>query len=200
MKLHRLVILASAFLCGLAGSEAARANVVVVDPAGGDGSGPLKHALQTAADGDIALLRNGDYTLLVPNDRYVISGKGLTLTRDTGVPELTLPALLVSNIPFDRTVVVRGLKLGPSYPDAAAGLPGLEVLNSSGTVLAEDCALQGGVGSHPQLFNPFDTYHPAGEGLRATGSAGVVLTRCTVQGGMGSSFALGVGVFYYAMN
>ena len=76
-----LLVLATAALAPLA-----EAGVIVVDPAGGDGSALLQAALDDATNGDIVVVRAGTYALPA-SERYVVAG-GVTLVADADSPPL----------------------------------------------------------------------------------------------------------------
>jgi hypothetical protein len=183
MKLRRMMAsgMKVALLVLLAG-QGVKAGVLVVDPGGGAGAALLKQALLDAKDGEIVLVRQGDYSL-PGNERYVIQGKGLTLCNDAGV-EIVLQSLLVDAVPADRTVVVRGFTVQPEPNEIFPQFPALEVTDCVGTIWAEGCTLLGDLGWCEEFFaGPI--YLNGTAGLVVDSSAAVVLQSCTVTGGDG---------------
>ncbi len=163
----------------------ARAEVLVVDPADslGSGFGPLQTALAFAQDGDIILLRPGDYAPQ-PTEQYVIDGKGVTVVADTGA-EITTLRWVVKNVPAGSTVVLRNLTLGPT--EAGSGVASyLSVESCAGAVLVEDCSMFGidGVGL------PFLPFNIAGlPAAQVADSPAVTFRNCTfTAGGGGAAF------------
>jgi len=125
----------------LAAAAAARADVVVVDPAGGPGGALLQGAINAAHDGDILLLRSGDYT----DADITVSGKLLSLVADPPGAQATLRRLFVT-LPFalGETVLLRGLGIqAPPVTTTAPG-NGLQVMGQIGNTPAvwlEDCTV-----------------------------------------------------------
>lgn len=148
--------------------------VVVVDPQPGEfGIDVLRAAVQAAADGDVLLVKAGNYESAV--DDVKVLGKGLTLINDSG-GVLTLNRLSIVNVPAGSTVVVRGF----SVLEATEGKPAVSVYPSAGTVWFEDCVIRGRKADK----NPWYTNGPT-EGLFVTSCQTVVLERCDVRGGPG---------------
>jgi len=183
MRLRRLIVWTC--LSWLATPGIVKAGVIVVDPGGGPGAALLQAALLDAKDGEIVLLRDGQY-FLGENEAYQLEGKGLTLCSDEGARGLLLPGLRISNVPAERTVVVRGLTIGPpAYSMSGDGLPGLAIEDCAATVWVEDCTLVGREGLAVGVFLP--EYSAPAPGLRAVSSDAVVLQGCTVTGGKGNN-------------
>lgn len=136
--------------------------VIVIDPAGGNGAAQLQAALDGAADGDVILLRAGDY---VPRDGapLLVDGVGVTLAPDIGAGSLVTGGLVVRALPETSRLVLRGLELV-----AAAGTSALDLDASvQGHVWVEECTLVGGDGiADPGDFN------------LATGEPAWVATQC----------------------
>ncbi len=146
------------------------AGVHVVDAAGGGDFTSIVAAVGVAVDGDLILVRAGDYPAPV-----VVSGKSLTIAADGSGPVATL-GVLVGGLVAGKRVVLRGL----SATGAAVLSPieqGLRV--DSGEVWAEDCRFAGAPGVVTIGAGP------GFPGVAVASGAHVVLLRCEVQGGAG---------------
>lgn len=186
------------------GVHAQGASVWVLDEGGGPGVDftVLQDALDSAADGDIVLVRDGRYDPppAFPPLPTTLTGKGLTLTADVGAAPV-VGGLVVEDLPVGRSVVLSGLDF-----DAT-----LEVDACAGTVWIEDADLAppSFIGLPlPLLVQDSDdvivsgsTLHAGQQilvlvhGLDARGS-NVVLADCTLEGaqGYGSSSQGGDGL------
>ena len=173
----------------------ALADVIVVDPAGGDGSAQLQAALADALDGDVVLIRAGTYTAFGAPVFYDVIGKGLTLTTDAAEPPVLGP-LEIRNVPAGSTVVVRGFTLSQSAVPLSAGAPtpGLTVIDDAGAVWIEDCAIHGQDGSDL----PFTGNFEGAAGAVVVGSPVVTFQRCTLTGGRGANYSAPFGFKLYA--
>src|SRR5262245_36482105 len=86
-------------LVALAGSEVrAQGHVLVVDAAHGPGSdyADLSDAVNAAADGDVLLVRSGNY-----QDPILLNAKGLTVVADVGATVQVI-TVDVTNLPASR--------------------------------------------------------------------------------------------------
>jgi len=174
-------------LCGslalLALTGALRAGVLVVDAAGGGDFTTVGAAIGAAVDGDILVIRPGDYTAEPALDT---AGKALVIVGDTGGSTL-LPVLTVDQLAAGKTAVLRHLSFEPG---GFGGLPDgtVRVTNNLGRVHIEDCQIRGRDGSSSFLglfANPGET------GLLVLSSAAVAVHRCTITGGQGIPTAPG---------
>jgi hypothetical protein len=152
----------------------ARAGVVVVDPHGGPGDQLLDAAIQGASDGDILLVKPGDYVSFHPQ-AYGLGFRSLTLVADGGGSPIVLPGVEVTSLPSNGSVHLRGFELAPA--EANFDRSGLAVEWCEGVVVVEDCALRGA------SARSIASFLPNGAGLFAANSKSVVLARCSVQGG-----------------
>jgi hypothetical protein len=152
----------------------ARAGVVVVDPQGGPGGPVLDAAIQAAHDGDILLVKPGDYVSLHPQ-AYELGFTSLTLVADGGGSPIVLPGVEVASLPSNRSVRLRGFELAPD--ETSYDRSGLAVEWCEGIVVVEDCALRGA------SARSIASFLPNGVGMFAANSKSVVLARCSVQGG-----------------
>ena len=121
------VFVASAVVAGPAWAE-----VHVIDPLSGAGTDfvDLASAVQAAQDGDILLLRTGDYL-----ESVVVDGKALTLIGDAG-SAVTLASLRVTHLASGQFTLVKNLSLtGP-----------LTSMDNAGALWVEDCSIEGSGG------------------------------------------------------
>jgi len=154
----------------------ARAGVVVVDPHGGAGDQLLDAAIQAASDGDILLVKPGDYVTL-HTWSYSLGDKSLTLVADGAGTPVILPGLDISTLAAGGRIRVCGFEL--RAVDTNSQRDALSVLWSQGEIEVDDCTLVGAdaPSSPPDL--------PPGIGLFAANTKSVVLARCSVKGGDG---------------
>jgi hypothetical protein len=170
-------------LCGslavLALTGALRAGVIVVDAAGGGDFTTVGAAIGAAMDGDILVIRPGDYTAEPALDT---AGKALVIVGDTGGTTL-LPVLTVDQLAAGKTAVLRHLSFEPS---GFSGFPHgtVRVTNNLGRVHIEDCQMRGRDGESGFLGL---SGNPGAPGLLVYSSAAVAVHRCTIIGGQGLS-------------
>ncbi len=156
----------------------ARADVIVVDEAGGGDFTQLPAALAAAVDGDVLLVRSGTYLgwtgLPAP-------AKSLTLVADSPAAPPALEALSFEDLPAGHTIVVRGFILFLEYGYA------VNVENCAGAVVFEDCEIQGAT------FGPagYPNSPPGFAGAHVIGSASVTFLRCGITGGKGTNESVG---------
>jgi hypothetical protein len=112
-----LTVIAGAHLTPALASE-----VHVVDASEGGDFTSLAAAAEVAADGDVLLVRPGNY----PHSMVVIDGKSLTIVKDGAGVVKSNSSIHVRNLPADKEVHLSGL----SYPDTY-------VYSNSGHVLIE---------------------------------------------------------------
>ena len=148
--------------------------VHTVDDDGGADFVEIQDAVVAAGEGDVILVRAGRY------NKVTVWGKSLTIQAEAGeVVELMSnlgvlvgdPALEVRNLGPAQEVFVRGVRVSASYwHPPSGGFPGE-------TILIQDCdgaVWLEGVSTIPLGFGVFD-------GIVVSNSAGVTLTRCTVD-------------------
>ena len=164
-------------------APALRAGVYVVDSAGGGDFTTVGAAIGAAVDGDVLVIRPGDYTREPALDT---AGKALVIVGDTGGTTL-LPVLTVDQLAAGKTAVLRHLSFEPS---GLGGLPDgtVRVTNNLGRVHIEDCQIRGRDGA-PSFLGLFPA--PGQTGLLVLSSAAVAAHRCTITGGQGLSTAPG---------
>ena len=158
--------LASVSLVLLASALSIRAEVLVVDEAGGPGSAfiDIQSAVDTALEGDTILVRDGSYPA------FVIDGKSLSVVADGD--DVTLSGGLFT---VSRTVEVRNLIKDQAVMvcgfDADTGVA---VVSCDGAVWFDDFSISGDV------FCPFSARAFAGAYIED--SSKVTFTRCTLHG------------------
>ncbi len=160
-----------------------RADVIVVDPGGGDGVLALRSAVSTAADGDILLLKAGNY---LPDDwvPVTIFGKGLSILPDEGVGPVAVRGFEIIATPAGSLVHLRGFDTQPvpGLPSGVPGKSGLRVKDALGDVWVEQCTLRGR-DALPNAVSGASSVHPA---VQMEASAGLILERCGIEGGRGA--------------
>lgn len=174
-------------LAWLALAAAPRADVIVVDPAGGPGGGALlQAALDAAQTGDILLLRDGDYTDMAVG----VQGKAVAIVAEAGA-SVTLPRLTADFPPEDGTLLLRGLRLEPAVLDSASGRA-LFIQNGFGgfdsACWIEDCEALGAT-SDPD--GPGGTPAFGAAAAVIIGMRRVTLVRSTARGGDGPDATAG---------
>jgi hypothetical protein len=150
-------------------TPAARADVLVVDAAGGPGTDftSIVAAVAAAADGDTILVRSGSYAAFTVND------KSLTISAHAGATVLVNGRIDVPALGASKFLVLRGLTTGTP----AAGQEGLRLQQCAGAVWVESCNVRGGQG---QLL----------AGTRIVNSPFVSLVRHESRGGTPFQFPL----------
>src|SRR5262245_35504241 len=159
---------------------AARADVIVIDPAGGPGATALMQALAAAAPGDVLLLEPGDYEqdFLV----YLID-KGITLLPASPGARITLGPVQVEYVPAGQSVVLRGFDI---HAFVGGGAP-LVISQLRGTTWIEDCSVAGSAGQ--PSTSPFFA-QPGGEAA-VVFQAHAIFRHCSFTGGAGGDAAPG---------
>ncbi len=159
-----------------------RADVLVVDAGGGGAFLTIEAAVDAAVDGDVIVVRPGDYTNLAENTEVHIDGKALSLVADGG-PVIS-PPIQVANLPAGKNVVLRGLDARVNSPAGLIFLleltSSLDVLDCDGQVWAEDCSFEGELGT-----GALGNTQPGFPGAHLLNAADVVLSRCQLVGGDG---------------
>lgn len=180
------VVLVASVLCSLLAGPA-RADVIVVDPQGFIGGHLLVQAIGDANDGDIILIRPGDYVTLHVSP-YELGDKSLSLVADAAGAPIVLPGVAVTNLGSGRSILLRGLTL--QRPVGAGGfLAALRVSAAEGVVTAEDCTITGADGPTDNPLLPPDV------GVSALDAGRVALVRCTVRGGNSAPGGPGLATF-----
>lgn len=149
----------------------ARADVLVVDAAGGAAFTQIQDAVDAAQDGDVVLVRYGTYA------RVTITGKGVQVARHpTSARPRVVGGILVSDTLVSHTVVLAGLDVvGDAYVNGHG--VALRLDTARGPVRVEDCSLLGHLYQLPSKVG-----HPACQAVEALDLS---LVRSTLQGGPG---------------
>jgi hypothetical protein len=168
----------------LAACAAARAEVIVVDPAGGPGGAALlQAAIDSAQSGDILLLRPGDYSSL-PGGHPQIVDKSLSLVVDGPPGSVVLSGLRIASGDTAFRLLLRGLHVAPA-PLTALDSGAVE-LSGDGNVWFEDCVFAGSLA-------PSGGPVPGLRGFLSSGNLpALMLVRCTLLGGDGPDEVPGV--------
>lgn len=174
-------------------SSAARAaDVLVVDIAGGGAYTSIRSAVAASQDGDIVLVRAGNYAEEVEIDRRTVTLVG------EGMPRL-VGHLVIENLDSTDAVHVAGLVIEPPigvFPYNPF-IGALDVRNSLGAVRVQDCRL---LGADREGRSPYWTWCTSGGCVSPDGGCGVLavacediaLVDCVVEGGEGSVSAVAV--------
>ena len=170
----------------------AGADVIVVEPRGGDGAALLQAAIDSALDADVLLLKPGDY-VGAGLPALTISGKSLTLMADAGPGRLDVRAANVDNLPAGG-LVLRGLRFaGPQVDPGGSPLHTGATLDIKGNgpesvLWLEDCEV---IGAADVSFTGGTGFisgsGPTGLHLRHDPGGGVALVavRSTIRGAQG---------------
>ncbi len=157
-----LARLLAAFL--LLSSAASAQNVFVVDAAGGAGSDTttISAAIALAVDGDVVLVRSGDY-----DETVTIVNRSLVLQGDPGAgTPPTIGELVIRDLAAGKRVVVRRFDFdSDATPDHA-----IQLENDAGSVWLEELRMLNAALIVVQV-SP----------LRASDCASVVVSRCTIE-------------------
>ena len=158
-----------------------RADVLVVDAAGGGDFTTLTAAVAAAADGDTLLVRDGEYVEEAP---VVIAGKAIAVVGEWSASLFDLgvtirPGLVVTGMAPGEQVVLQNLVIfGALGTSTAAPMPALALTNNDTHVRVQSCRLLGGTGAHNS--------HPDGvAAVSITDSYSTALIGCFVFGGGG---------------
>ena len=165
----------------------ARADVLVVDAAGGGDFTTLSAAVAAAADGDTILVRAGEYAEAAP---VVIDGKGLAIVGELPPPESFPPVtvfggLVVQDLQPAQRVLLQNLIVGGanSTGTAEAG-PALVLQHDAGHVRTQFCFIVGGFGASDAKPDGALAVHALGDGSTA-------FLRGFIGGGLGQDGFVG---------
>ncbi|HZN38587.1 MAG TPA: hypothetical protein VFD82_07275 [Planctomycetota bacterium] len=165
------------FALVLAGALEAQ-SLWTVDITGATGFTTIQAAINAAADGDVIVIKSGNYT----TGSFDVNDKALTFIEDAGAVATAVSARITN--PNGKTVAIRGIDFRRNSPAVSGLNPGrnLHVIDNTGTVWLEDCTFEtGGV----IVAAPGPTY-PAIDSSNSAAAGGTLwLTRCTVRGTRG---------------
>jgi hypothetical protein len=190
MPMYRSTTLARAFaaqaLLAASSSLGFAADVLVVDAAGAGAFTSIQAAVNSAADGDVVLVRAGSYS-----GDVIIDACTLTLVGE-GQPQL-VGHLIVQNLDTPDVVNIAGLVVEPPQDltlSLAPYIGALDVRNARGRVRVQDCNLRGAdfEGRSPYWSWPWGNLAmpEGGAGVLAVMSNDLALVDCVVRGGDGA--------------
>jgi hypothetical protein len=173
---------------GFSSVAAARAGVIVVDPDGGPGQALLQAAIDSAVDGDVIVIKAGQYNSL--GTPITIAGKAVTIAADTDFMQQVRGAI-VSRVPAGRTVVLENLYLGEPdgipAPGFTSGL--IADLAGGGDLRVQDSWV---TGSNGYLDVPTATDFPVYPAAAISGGGTATFLNCRMLGGDGHHHQLDV--------
>jgi hypothetical protein len=156
----------------------AEAGVVVVDAAGGGDFTSINAGIAAASNGDIVVVKSGDYRTI---DLFGVFANGTSIVIvGHGATRPILNRILVSNVPANGGLVLRGLAFEPSEFVQMYG--GIDATQSAGGVFVEDCVVAGANGYEVAFGGPPEDAPPA---VSLTNCNFAAFTRCTIVGGRG---------------
>ena len=172
---------------GFSSVGAARAGVIVVDPGGGPGQAQLQAAIDAAVNGDVIVLKMGQYNS--PGTPITIDGKAITIAADTGIGKPTVRGVILSRVPAGQTVELENLYLGEHdgvpAPNFTSGL--IADLTGGGSLRVQDCWVTGSNGS-VDVFAGIDS--PTYPAAVISGSGTATFHNCRIMGGDGHHHVL----------
>lgn len=157
-------------------AQPARSGVLVVDAGGAPDAdyAEIQAAVDAAQDGDVVLVRSGQYAA------FEIVGKSVGVVADLGAAVDVDSRITVRDVTDSGVVLLQGLHVSGSFASTA-----LVAYSIDGTLWVEDCALRGG---------DFGSFGPDGLGADVTDCRSLVLLRCFVQGAPGFFLEGGMGM------
>ena len=167
---------------GFSSLGAARAGVIVVDPGGGPGQALLQAAIDSAVDGDVIVLKTGQYSS--PGVPITIVGKAITIVGDTAPALMQVRGMFVSRVPAGRDVVLEYLYLGEHdtspEPGFTSGL--IADLSGGGGLRLQGCWVTGSSGWFDGVA--IIDYPPYPAAL-VSGDGDASFLHCRIMGGHG---------------
>ena len=161
-------ILSAAALAFFAGTSGAVSQVWVVDEFGAGDFADIQQAVSAAADGDVILVKEGNY------NEFIVSGKGLSIVGEGNVTvDLQFPFLGTGTIVTvlattkNQPVFLRNIDFFQSSL-ISVGAPASSFSNTAGPIVIEDCS-----------FGAFNA-----DCLRVINAASLTLRDCTVDPGL----------------
>lgn len=123
-----------ALLVGLASAD-----VTYVDATGNGDYLQIQPAINAALDGDVILVRSGNYAA------FTLDQRKLSIVEDAGAAAKVQGTVVVKNVSFGGYVLLAGLEI--TAPNGSpVGAPALLIENCPGHVRLQDCGLRGGDG------------------------------------------------------
>src|SRR5215510_3476564 len=157
-----------------------RAGVLVVDAAGGGDFTKLPAAVAAALDGDILLVRAGEYDLYLTAP---MPAKSLTLLADAPTGPPLIHDVDLHGLPAGYTLILRGFEMDEVDSFGYA----LRLEDCEGALVFEDCDIAGAnIGPAGFAGSP-----PGWPGARLSACASVTFVRCSLTGGKGADQVIG---------
>lgn len=169
-----------AFAAGLLLPTLAHAgNLIVVDASGGGDFTSIEAALQAASNGDLLLVKTGNY------QAFLVNGKTVDIVADAGAVVTISGGPRVAWLPAGGRVRVVGLTVHGIASATLFGGHGINVVECLGAVRIEHCELNGADNTQldPACFGWGDA--SGWEGASVVSSNDVVFSHCTLRGGAG---------------
>ncbi len=159
--------LATLVLAFLLVARSAQAGVLVVGP--GQPYTQLQAAVDAATDGDVVLVKSGDYA-----EGFILGHKSLSIVADTNADVVLRTRVSIASIDAAHEVILAGIRV-EIPPNTANGWgSALQVFSCTGSVRVLECELHANYGG-ADLCNPAD-------GAYVLNSTDVAFTRCQIFG------------------
>ncbi len=171
--------LASALaLASLLLSDAAHAEVRTVGALPADEYPTIQQAVNAANDGDVILVRDGDYPSFVVDDKAL----AIFTRRPPGEAQVQVGTIRVRNLSAGKTLVLSGLSALGTTSDLPWEGAGTYLVDCQGSLRFQACTLQGadGYGASPLWV------HDGSPGAQIENCTDVVFTECEIRGGQSS--------------
>lgn len=165
-----------------ASAAPAAAGVLLVDSMGGGAFTTIQAAVNASADGDIVLVKIGNYAPFMVGDRAI------AIVSDSIGGAHVNGTIHVAGLSAGKTVVLDGLVAKGVYSTNEPNGYGLRVFGCAGHVRAQNCSFTGSNGNPNPLFNCTAVGIVKGwDGALAENCSDVGFTRCVLQGGNASN-------------
>ncbi|HTF89574.1 MAG TPA: right-handed parallel beta-helix repeat-containing protein [Planctomycetota bacterium] len=157
--------------------SAASADVIYVDASGNGQYSAIQPAITAAIDGDVLLVRTGNYA------GFTLDNRRLSVIADVGALPKVGGKVTVRNLAANGTVLLAGLDIEP--PLSPGQVKGLEVTNNIGHVRVQACTIHGCRG-------PDANGHAAdgGPGVSVLNSSRAAFVASSLIGGNGGGIPL----------
>lgn len=177
VRLPRVVLLAGLAVLTAAAAPVALAGVRVVGP--GQPYSQISAAVAAASDGDVILVKHGDY------DGFTITNKSVAVVAEVGALVYVNAAIRIAGLTATKTVVLDRLVV---FNDAVVPYEGLIIDTCSGRVRVQGCKFTASTGTaaiNPQTCQT-EGVVDGGTGIRVQFSQDVALVGSEGYGGAGS--------------
>ena len=169
----------------------ARADVLVVDAAGGSDFTDLPDAVAAAAEGDTLLVKSGSYTA------FQLVDKGLHVVADVDASVHVDGYISIEGLGAGKAVLLSGLEVVGSetlYLDESNwfwATPAVGASGCEGAVRVQDCDLTGGPGVYDLEYLGVDSWAGGGTAAAVVDSGDVAFTSCQLRGGAAANLPQG---------